>query len=89
MNVSREVEQPKFILSEPAGEQAESTETPISVDAADLVNAALVGFVEGDHNGGGAIGQADSSLDRVSLKLSTKVPCSGSATMPTHKLYLS
>jgi hypothetical protein len=89
VNVSREVEKPKFILSEPAREQAKSPKATISVDTANLVNAALVGIVEGDHGGGGAIGQTNSSLDRVGLELRTKVPCSDSATMLTHKLCLS
>jgi hypothetical protein len=89
MDVSRVVEKPQFILSEPAREQAKSAEAAITVDTANLIDATLVGFVEGDHGGGGAIGQTDSSLDRVSLELSTKVSCSDSATMLTHKLYLS
>jgi hypothetical protein len=57
VNVSREVEKPKFILSEPAGKQAESTETPISVNTANLMQAALVAVMEGNHDSERAIRQ--------------------------------
>ncbi len=89
MNVSREVDQAQLVRREPAGEQAKSPETPVVVNTANLMQAALVAVLEGNHDAKGAIRQADSSLDGVGLELRTKVPCSDSATMLTHKLYLS
>jgi hypothetical protein len=54
------------------------------VDTANLIDAALVGFVEGDHDGEGAIGQTDSSLDRVSLELRPQIAGYNGATMLAH-----
>jgi hypothetical protein len=57
VNVSREVEKPEFILSEPAREQAKRPKTPVGVLPLHFVNAALVGVMEGDHDSERAIRQ--------------------------------
>jgi hypothetical protein len=55
MDASGEVKQPQLILSEPAGKTAESTKTPIKVNAPNLIYPALVSVLESDNDSMGAI----------------------------------